>query len=308
MPPIDAFERVAGLARSLSCAEFRVLFELTLRACREDRHTAKASTRELAHATGLARSNVITALHGLCQRNVICTDQGSTTRSATYHLSFLEVAVLNAPLVPGPKLGPPQKEKNVQVVLFQDQGGPNLGPLQIEKNVQVVLQQDHPPEISTAALKEDARAPVDFDGTNVPIIDRLLKAKPKNFDNGLVQHFRDWLHGYMAKLGREPHPHAPDDLIVSQFLTCGEPHQLGRLLDDLLAERKEPGHSYAWFVTVALQRIHGISPETVKQRRTELRLVKKQQRPPEQPQIESMQQQILDMAQDKRLHFHRGAG
>src|SRR4051794_1396955 len=274
MQPIDALERVAGLAKSLTCAEFRVLFELTLRACREDRHTAKASTRELAHATGLARSNVITALHGLCQRNVIATDQGSTTRAATYRLSFLEVVVLSVPLVPGPVLGPPQKEKNVQVVLKQDQGGPVLGPLQTDSFVQGGPIAGPPPDFSTAALKEDARARVDIDGTNVPIIDRLLKAKPKNFDNGLIQHFRDWLHGYMAKLGREPHPHAPDDLIVSQFLTCGEPHQLGRLLDDLLAEHKEPGHSYAWFVTVALQRIHGISPETVKQRRTELRLVK----------------------------------
>jgi hypothetical protein len=301
MQLIDALERVAELARDLSCAEHRVLHYLLLRAYREDSHTAKVSSRELAHATGLARSNVKSALHSLVERNVIATDNGSASHAASYRLAFLEVVVLFQPLVRGPKLGPPPPlEKglsSVQVGLFQTQGGPNLGP-------GVGAQQAHPPEISTAALKEDARARVDIDGTNVPIIDRLLKAKPKNFDNVLIQHFRGWLHGYMAKLGREPHPHAPDDVIVSQFLSCGEPHQLGRLLDDLLAERKEPGHSYAWFVTVALQRIHGISPEKVKQRRTELRLVK--QRPPEEPtSIEGIQQQLLDTAQEKRMHFHR---
>jgi hypothetical protein len=122
--------------------------------------------------------------------------------------------------------------------------------------------------------------------------------------NALIQHFRGWLHSYMAKLGREPHPHAPDDLIVSQFLSCGEAHQLEKLLYDLMAERKEPGHSYAWFVTVALQRLHGISPQQLKQRRTELRLVK--QRPPEeQASVEGIQQQILNTAQEKRMHFHR---
>src|SRR3982751_3222287 len=237
MQPIDALERVAGLAKSLSCAEFRVLFELLLRACREDRHTAKASTRELVHATGLARSNVQSALHSLVERNAIATDNGSASRAAAYRLVFLEYVVLSAPLVPGPNLGPPPVEKEAQVALFQGHPGPNLGP---------------PPGPAAGpppfvANKERAHAPVDLDFDSTKTIDRLLKANPQKADNALIQHFRGWLHSYMAKLGREPHPHAPDDLIVSQFLSCGEPHQLGRLLDDLLAERKEPGHSYAWF-------------------------------------------------------------
>jgi hypothetical protein len=294
MQPIDALERVAGLAKSLSCAEFRVLFELLLRACREDRHTAKASTRELVHATGLARSNVQSALHSLVERNVITTDNGSASRAAAYRLVFLEYVVLSAPLVPGPNLGPPPVEKEAQVALFQGHPGPNLGP---------------PPGPAAGppplvANKERAHAPVDLDFDSTKTIDRLLKANPQKADNALIQHFRGWLHSYMAKLGREPHPHAPDDLIVSQFLSCGEAHQLEKLLYDLMAERKEPGHSYAWFVTVALQRLHGISPQQLKQRRTELRLVK--QRPPEeQASVEGIQQQILNTAQEKRMHFHR---
>lgn len=297
MQLIDAVERVAELARSLSCAEYRVLHLLLLRAYRGDCHTATMSTRELAHATGLARSNVITALHGLCERNVIATDQGSASRSAAYRLVFLEVLVLSPSLVPGPDLGPPPTDKNMQVVLFQDQGGPDLGP-------GVVSQQDHPPDLSTAALKEDGRARVDLDYESTNLIDRLLKANPKKFDTGQIQRFRDWLHGYVAKFGREPHPHAPDDKIVAEFLSCGEPHQLEKLLYDLMAERKEPGHKYAWFVSVALQRIHGIAPQKVQERRAQLRLVK--QRPPQEAaSIEAIQQQIADLAQEKRIHFHR---
>jgi hypothetical protein len=34
-----------------------------------------------------------------------------------------------------------------------------------------------------------------------------------------------------------------------------------------MAERREPGYSYAWFVSVALQRIHGITPAELRARR-----------------------------------------
>ncbi len=45
---------------------------------------------------------------------------------------------------------------------------------------------------------------------------------------------------------------------------------LDAMLFDLASERKEAGHSYGWYVTVALQRIHGISPEQVREIRTRL--------------------------------------
>jgi hypothetical protein len=43
--------------------------------------------------------------------------------------------------------------------------------------------------------------------------------------------------------------------------------QLEGMLLDLASERKEAGHSYGWYVTVALQRIHGISPERLRKMR-----------------------------------------
>jgi hypothetical protein len=40
-----------------------------------------------------------------------------------------------------------------------------------------------------------------------------------------------------------------------------------------MAERKPPGYSYAWFISVALQRIHGVQPAALKARRAQLRIV-----------------------------------
>ena len=36
------------------------------------------------------------------------------------------------------------------------------------------------------------------------------------------------------------------------------------MLYDLMSERKQPSFSWAWYVTVALQRIHGISPKQLR--------------------------------------------
>lgn len=55
-----------------------------------------------------------------------------------------------------------------------------------------------------------------------------------------------------------------------------------------MAERKEPGHSYAWYVTVAAQRIHGIRPQDLKTRRAELRLVKTHHQPAKEPETRDL--------------------
>ncbi|HEU0139861.1 MAG TPA: hypothetical protein VFQ79_09135 [Bryobacteraceae bacterium] len=103
----------------------------------------------------------------------------------------------------------------------------------------------------------------------------MLRATTKNTpDPDLIPMARQWLHGYMVKLGREKDRHPPDDRLVAQFLSIAPWPQLERLLYDLLAEHREPGYQYAWFVTVALQRIHGIQPKQLQQRRAMLKLIK----------------------------------
>jgi hypothetical protein len=76
-----------------------------------------------------------------------------------------------------------------------------------------------------------------------------------------------------AKYAREENrlPDLRDDAIPAQFLTVAEWPRLEALLCDLAAERKEAGYLYGWYVTVALQRIHGLSPARVREMRTRLK-------------------------------------
>jgi hypothetical protein len=107
------------------------------------------------------------------------------------------------------------------------------------------------------------------------IIDRLLNADPKKCDPADIRELRKWVHGYQAKFGRDKNPHPPDDKILAQLLAVAPVWQIVRLIDDLKAEGKEPGYQYAWYGTVALQRIHGIRPDEVTARRAELKAVPK---------------------------------
>ena len=170
---------------------------------------------------------------------------------------------------PGLNSGPP-------LDLLQAHPGLNSGP-------PLDLNQAHFSSSSGPVAGPHPRAREDrFDSTKP--IDRLLKANPKKCDPEALAQWRSWLHGYQCKFGREPNAHPPDDRITAQWMACGEPHQLEKLLYDLMAERKEPGHSYAWFVTVALQRLHGISPQQQQARRAQLRAVPKPSpAPPPQP-------------------------
>jgi hypothetical protein len=102
------------------------------------------------------------------------------------------------------------------------------------------------------------------------VIDRLAKAKAKNYDAEQLVEARNFLHSYKCKFGRERHAHAPTDEEVAKFLSVASWPQLSNLLYELMAERKEAGYSYAWFWTVALQRIHGIGPSEQRKIRTQL--------------------------------------
>jgi hypothetical protein len=117
------------------------------------------------------------------------------------------------------------------------------------------------------------------------LIDRVLSAKARKFEKDDIANCRRWMQGYMARFGRdednrpydlEHAPHPPSDDLVAQFLTAAN-EQLLRLQDQLFVERKEC-YSYAWFVTVALQRCAGLRWETQKQARAILQEVKRTKR------------------------------
>jgi hypothetical protein len=82
-----------------------------------------------------------------------------------------------------------------------------------------------------------------------------------------------WMASHHAKYTREENrlPGPPDDAITAQFLAVAEWPRLEAMLSDLAAERKEAGYSYGWYVTVALQRIHGLSPARLREIRARIK-------------------------------------
>lgn len=66
-------------------------------------------------------------------------------------------------------------------------------------------------------------------------------------------------------------PGLPDDVLSAQFLAIAEWPRLEALLSDVAAERKESGYSYGSYLTIALQRIHGLSPARVREMQWRLR-------------------------------------
>jgi hypothetical protein len=108
--------------------------------------------------------------------------------------------------------------------------------------------------------------PVDIESDSISDsgLDRMLTATPEKTDPEDLKAVREWVHGYQCKFGRDPDPHAPDARILAQLLAVASPAQIRAVIYELMAERKEPGHSYAWYVTVMLQRIHGIKYQAVK--------------------------------------------
>ncbi len=103
-------------------------------------------------------------------------------------------------------------------------------------------------------------------------LDRVLRARPKDFPPERIHAARDWLVGYRRGLNREEHAHPPDDYIVAQFLAVADWPSLERMLKQLFSQQIKPGEQDAWFVTVALNRIHGIAPTDVNKRRAQLKL------------------------------------
>lgn len=210
--------------------------------------------------------------------------QGNTREPATYRVTIFETVRFpqkSEALIQG---SPPHR----RVAAQQGLSGPVSGP-------QWPCSRATPPE-----NKELPPTPAAVDvSSTTEIFDRMLKANPKRVDANTLATMRSWLHGYMVKLGRDPHAHPPDDHLVAQFLSIAEIGYLQRLLHDLMAERKAPEVNYAWFVTVAMQRIHGMTAQAQKARRAALH-VARAGRPPE-PEQQDLLADIAALAKAKAL-------
>ena len=129
------------------------------------------------------------------------------------------------------------------------------------------LKIDRLQKISTAQAPEERET---------AILERLLTARPRDFSDAQHARVRSMVMAHVAKfpapLGEYNRP--VDKIITAQLLATSEWHKLDDFFMYIRTNRVQAGESYAWFVVVAVERIHGIQPERLKAAREELRLVK----------------------------------
>ena len=283
-------KRIAFIAKGLTKAELHVLVELASRLDAEDGLTAMASSRDLAGQTGLARASVQTAIDSLNRKGFLYTDSGTPTRPAAHRLRFLELVEIS---VSGPTAEPQVAQNLGQsgltvrpgVARISGQGGPEARPL-VGQSLSRGGPNSEPlsnekSNVYEQPYKECARTRADsiekdFD----KVIDRLQKAQKSDFDEEVFELARNRIASHHAKFAREANrlPALPDDKITAQFLAIAEWPKLEAMLFDLASERKEAGYSYGWYITVALQRIHGIPPSRLQEMRERLHHARKDAR------------------------------
>lgn len=284
----NEIEALAAVARCLKEAELRALLELMRRARGQPK--VAASTRELADYMGASRPKLQAALQALAvatptRARLISIEPGHHNQPARYTLEFLRVKSTGGSLRE-PRNGTQVAPLGSQYVApFGSQGG-SFG---------------EPPSTENQQLTAKTARVDLFDGLP-PILDRVLNSKCSNFDKPTIAHFRGWLHGYMAKFGVDDagrpleQPHPPDDKALAQFLACGAWAELERLLYALMAER-QPVAKYMWFVTTALQRLHGVTWQQTKQARERIKLLKRGQQPEPQPEPPTQQDLLADIGE-----------
>jgi hypothetical protein len=233
-------QRIASLANGLGKAELHILLELAAQAEAQPLLQTTASSRELALRTGLARASVQAAIDSLNRKQLIQSEGGGATQSAVHRLICLGTIEES---IGGPK-------DDSQVAQNLDQGG-----LRTE------------PGVGQSGLKIGPGVAQELSQGGL-LVGPLPDAKSST-DETLFELARNRIASHHAKFARPENrqPSLPDDVITAQFLTVAEWPKLEAMLLDLASERKEAGHSYGWYVTVALQRIHGISPERLRKMR-----------------------------------------
>jgi hypothetical protein len=262
----SGLKSLAELAPTLKEGELRVLLYLEALTENNNPHATRISMRDIAAGTKMALSAVQRAIESLGSspgcRALISRAPGTATKPSFIAVHTFGTTKIGVPFRGTPPAGTPSTEgcdsNRHTAYLLEAQGAPSGGTPQAENK---------------ELRAEGAR--VDFDSDLTSVIDRLLSAKARNLDPDLAATARHWMHGYAAKFAHEPNPHPPDDTMVAQFLAIAPWPRLERLLHDLMAERQEAGHSYAWFISVAMQRIHGVKPELLKQARQQLKIIRR---------------------------------
>ena len=244
------------LAKELKPASSRLLLHFVALTETRPHHAITITTRELCAGTKLARSALIRALKDLAERGYLTIRHGGNNTTSSYLVNFFSPlrGSFGEPLVL-PDRGSPIEPRNPVAVLFEDSRG-SFG---------------EPPPTQTKTLTARGRAlDLDFDSQMwKSVINRVLNATDPGEN---AAEARDHLQAYMRERGTALAKAQTLSLkILAEFLDIATWPKLRDTLKQLAREGQRPEIGYAWFVAVALQRIHGIPPEALKQARAEQR-------------------------------------
>ena len=191
---------------------------------------------------------------------MIASRDGTATAKTGYKLTFLRVLEFRSK--GGPFTGPPPSP---EAVLFRDHPGPFTGPPQTD-----LFGQSGP---AGARVDRSIEKPPEEKDRSMFILDKVLKAKPSHFHQSDLAEARSWIYGFMVKKAPldAQNPHPPDDVTLAQYLTAAG-GQAVTLIQKLLTEKHTAPRSPQWFVSVALDRLHGIRPKEADALRAELRI------------------------------------
>ena len=250
--PQPALEALADLAPTLTESECRVLIELTRQALRNENQTTAASVRKLAERCKMSPQSVQTATAALEKRSLLTRRAGGSRSPSRIKVNFLDVVAIGVPTIGTP---PPSGVPTASTV--------PMGPVPTIGTPPTENQQD-----------PDPAARLDIRNDSIQNIDRVLNPRSKHHDEHTTNLARSWMFKLMTTYGPNRDAHPPDTKITREFLNIAPWPRLEALLRELMNARTPIGEQYAWFVTVAMQRIHGVQPAALRARRAELQLIK----------------------------------
>jgi len=292
-----AIAKLAAIAPGLKTGTaLRILVHLL--ATTEGTTTTETSTRDLAPAIAASRRNVQLALADLIAAGHLRAHATGAKEGKRYTLAFLEVeqipkssGVDSAPLpaVTGVDSAP-------AVASIQRPSGVDSTPLD--------------PAGPGEGMPRDTRARIDLKPDKREILDRVFSTNvTRTIPRDVLQEFRRLVTHVAAKLHRA-YDRPPDNESMARLVhACGSTQALHWLVIEMQKESRQPGDSPMWWVTVALQRIHGIDAKTQAIWRAQLKAARQPQlvtadTPTEEEELDSadLKAEILKLA------FAKGGG
>src|SRR5579872_1786597 len=275
-PTVSPLDRIAELAPVLKEAELRVLLQLMADTQDLPEPVIRISSRALSRKTKVGRAAIQRALDSLTARRYITVREGTSTAAAAYLVNVFATTSMGGLL----KRPPPHSKEATPGLSTEPQVAPERG--------HPGLFQEPPPTENKRPCEADSAVDIDYDSidhrsTTIPpneteLIGRVLRAKPQDFTPQELAGSLSWIFGYQAKKGpynraKGEVPHVPDDKVLARIITAAAPWTAEVLIHELMKDGTKAGEKYEWYVTVALQRVHGIQPQALAARRAELRAI-----------------------------------